>query len=382
MAKAKWSRPKAVSVVNQKTSTGVFQFTFFGDGKVKVEKLNKQNKWGFINEVTDKAQIKKMIKSLENPKKGQTVSYKEPNKKIPKDFLTYETKAGTASSASAKDDGNNKDNVASKADKNEVTTQTSTAQTPKGNKQDQVKDAFTETKKPMSEAAKLGTMFGGLAIGGAFVDWAVQSTGPAAKYSKERIKFLEGQQARGRLGRDPGLEAQTYRTMTQPVMEYAAEARRRTEAGAAGMGESRRPADLARARTREQMVVAENQARAGQAVGQIRAQNEQKARAELESQYAYQQQVRENRANKAMQGLTMAAAQLGQMYGAQATSKPMSPLEFLEQAREVDPDITKKDALKMWHKLQIGTAGKEATENQLKLAEFQRKQSQKLYTGG
>ena len=210
----------------------------------------------------------------------------------------------------------------------------------------------------------------------------MQSTGPAAKYSKERRKFLEGQQARGRLGRDPGLEAETYRAMTQPVRAYAEQARRQTEAGMAGMGESRRPADLARAQDREQMVVAQAHAKAGQAKGQSIAAQKEKARSELESHYAYQQQVRDNRAKQAMGGLTMAAAQLGQLVAVQATSKPMSPLEFLEDVRKVDPDITQKEALQMWHQSQIGTADKEATANQLKLLEMQKKQDRKIYNSG
>jgi len=183
----------------------------------------------------------------------------------------------------------------------------------------------------MSEPAKLGTIFGGLAIGGSLAESLVHATGPAAKYTKRRVAELEAKVDEGTLGRDPALEAEEFREMTEPVRALAAESQRRQEAAAAGAGESRRPADLARIRDRYQGAITQAIGQAGEAQSRRRAQRAAQEKAELESMYAYQQQSRENRFNKLMSGLTMAAGQVGAMYAAQAKTKPLDPEEVYKK---------------------------------------------------
>ena len=143
-----------MSVVYQKTATGVYRFTFFGNGVVKVDEKTGKG-WTYKSEIKDKTQIKKMIKTLENPdkKKKEVVSYKD--KKIPSDFLTYGAKAGTASAAGTDDEGEGDNDVdddgVGQADENQVTTKTSTTQTPKGKKP----KSKMLLRKPKSRCLKL-----------------------------------------------------------------------------------------------------------------------------------------------------------------------------------------------------------------------------------
>ena len=174
-----------------------------------------------------------------------------------------------------------------------------------------------------TEAGKLGLIFAGLTVGDVVGDWVVHSYGPAAKYAKKRVAELEAKAEAEGLGRDPALEAEEYREMTAPVRAMAEQSQRQTEAAMAGMGESRRPADLARVREQKQMAINQAIGQAAEAQSSRRAARAAQEKAELQSLYAYQQQTRENRWNKFMGGLGLTAGKMGEVYAAQAKSKPM-----------------------------------------------------------